>query len=135
MLGLSNEARLVVELWSSADATLELTDAEAETFFDPLGPLPSYFDDRRSFQRFYLRSKGILQRGETRLGVYTLDISRQGIGFLSPWQLLPREQLRLLMPNGTVYEFRVARCKRLREGCYSCGAIFTATPARKAEAE
>jgi hypothetical protein len=131
MLGLSHEARVVVELWAAADATLELSDAEAETFFTPSGPLQTYFDDRRGFQRFYLRSKGILKRGDTTLGVYTKDASRQGIGFLSPWQLLPNERLKLLMPNGTEYEFRIARCQRLRPGCYVCGGVFTATPARR----
>lgn len=131
MLGLSDEVRVVVELWTTTDAKLELTDEEAETFFEPSGPAPSYFDDRRGFHRFYLRSKGILKRGDATLGVYTTDISRQGIGFLSPWQLLPKERLSLLMPNGTEYEFRISRCLRLRTGCYACGGLFTATPARR----
>lgn len=130
MLGLSDEARVVAELWAAADVTLELSDAEAETFFAPSGPLPTYLNDRRGFQRFYLRSKGILKLGDMTLGVYTKDVSRQGIGFLSPWQLLPKERLRLLMPNGIEYEFRISRCQRLRHGCYCCGGVFTATPAR-----
>lgn len=54
MLGLSDEVRVVVELWATADAKLELTDEEAETFFEPSGPAPTYFDDRCGFHRFYL---------------------------------------------------------------------------------
>jgi hypothetical protein len=131
MLDLSDEARLIDDMWTAADVTLQLSDAQEEEFFEPTGPLSRYFDDRRSFHRFYLRSRAILKRGDSTLGVYTVDFSRQGIGFLSPRQLLPKEQVQLLLPNGMDYEFCVARCRRLRPGCYACGGIFTAMPAQR----
>jgi len=74
--------------------------------------------------RFYLRSQAILQRGETYMGVYTADASRQGLCFLSPIQLLPKERCRIRLPKTKDFQVEIVRCRRLDEACYECGAIF-----------
>ena len=68
---------------------------------------------RRAYHRFYLRGRAILQRDETYLGVYTADASRQGICFLSPVQLLPKERCRIRLPNTKDFQIEVVRCRRI----------------------
>jgi hypothetical protein len=129
MLGLSNEKRLMEKLWEAAEATLVLPEPEAKYFFEFKGPMPSgHFDNRRSYHRFYLRDKAILTRNRTTLGVYTTDFSRQGIGFLSPRQLLPRERVQLILTSGVEYFLQVARCRRRSENLFECGGRFVVCP-------
>jgi len=129
MLGLSNEKRLMDKLWRAAETTLELPKLEAKYFFEFRGPMPSgHFDNRRSYHRFYLRDKAILTRNETTLGVLTTDISRQGIGFLAPLQLLPKQRVQLLLTSGAEYYLQVARCRRRSENVFECGGRFVVGP-------
>ncbi len=129
MLGLSNEQRLMEKLWEAADSTLELPEPEAKYFFELRGPMPSgHFDNRRSYHRFYLRGKAILTHNESTLGVCTTDISRQGIGFLSPLQLLPKQRVQLLLTSGVEYYLQVARCRRRSENVFECGGRFVVCP-------
>jgi hypothetical protein len=58
------------------------------------------------------------------LGAFTKDVSRQGIGFLSPVQLLPMEHIGLLLANGTEYALEVSRCRRVDQDCFDCGGRF-----------
>jgi hypothetical protein len=129
MLGVSNEKRLMEKLWEAAEAALQLPEPEATYFFQFKGPMPSgHFDNRRSYHRFYLRDKAILTRGKSTLGVFTTDISRQGIGFLSPVQLMPKERVQLLLTSGVEYHLQVARCRRQNDNCYECGGRFVVLP-------
>ena len=97
---------------------------EMNDFFDQHGSMRARPGCRRAYVRFYLRSKAILQRGETHLGVYTADASRQGLRFLSPIQLLPKERCRIQLPNTKEFQIEIVRCRRLEDTCYDCGAIF-----------
>jgi hypothetical protein len=65
-----------------------------------------------------------LTRKDAVVGGYTKDVSRQGIGFLSPVQLMPLEQIEVHLPNGARYRLEVARCQRIEAFCYDCGAKF-----------
>ena len=124
MLGVSNEQRMMDSLWEAAEVKLELPELTAKFFFEPKGPMPSRFDNRRSYHRFYMRGKAILKRAEATFGIYTLDVSRQGIGFLSPVQLMPKESVELRLPNGAEYQLEIARCRRENENCFECGSKF-----------
>ena len=86
--------------------------------------MPSLNDSKRSYHRFYLRGRAIVKHKDMLLGAYTKDVSRQGIGFLSPVQLMPMEQIGVQLPNGAEYSLEVTRCRRVDEGCFDCGAKF-----------
>jgi len=83
-----------------------------------------YADNRRQYHRYYLRSKALLKRGDTTIGGYTKDISRQGVCLLSPLQLLPKERVKLTLPNGAAYSLQVVRCRRVFDNCFECGTRF-----------
>lgn len=127
MLGVSNENGIEIfdELWRKATIRVKLPMLTAKYFFEPKGAMPNHYSSRRSFHRYYMRSKAVLVCGNTVYGAYTTDVSRQGIGFLSPRQLMPKEKWKLRLPNGAEYELLVARCRRESEHCYACGGKFT----------
>jgi PilZ domain-containing protein len=113
------------EIWPSVSIIVQLPESMSPGFFAKQGPMPVHHDDnKRGFHRHYMRGKAILKRGETTLGTYTKDISRKGIGLLSPVQLMPLERVDLLLPNGTQLHLEVARCRRVEKNCYDCGARF-----------
>ena len=85
--------------------------------------MPLHFDSQRTYHRFYMRSKAVLTRGEERLGSFTKDVSRQGVGFLCPVQLMPLERVRLRLPSAEL-NLEVARCRRIADDCFECGARF-----------
>ena len=124
MLELSHEPGVNADAWDTADAKVDLPETIGADFFAAQGPMPIYRENNRGFHRFFLRGKAVLKRRETRLGTYTKDVSRQGVGFLSPVQLLPKERIHLQLPNGTQFHLEVARCRRVSEGCFECGARF-----------
>ncbi|MGD9636822.1 MAG: PilZ domain-containing protein [Pirellulales bacterium] len=126
MLDIGHEKSIIEELWLAAEARVKLPMLTAKYFFEPKGAMPNHFSNRRSFHRFYLRSKAILTQGDRILGAYTTDVSRQGIGFLSPVQLMPKGKWKLRLPTGAEYELRVTRCRRESENCYACGGRFSA---------
>jgi hypothetical protein len=59
------------------------------------------------------------------MSVASTDVSRQGIGFLSPVQLMPKETWKLRLPTGAEYELRICRCRRESDNCYAFGGKFT----------
>ena len=70
-----------------------------------------------------MRGKAVLKRGESLHGTYTKDVSRQGVGFLSPVPLLPKERVKLRVA-ATELSLEVTRCRRVDPGCFECGARF-----------
>lgn len=78
---------------------------------------------RRRFARTALRSLAILVHDHKLYAVYTRDVSRQGIGFFSPINLFPREKIWLELPGQKVLRLCVARCLRVADACYACGAM------------
>jgi PilZ domain len=120
----AEEKRVVEELWAAAKVRVKLPMLTAKYFFEPKGPMPSHTSSRRSFHRFYMRSKAVLLQDTTIYGAYTTDVSRQGIGFLSPRQLMPKSKWTLKLPGGNEYELIVTRCRRESDNCYACGGRF-----------
>lgn len=124
MLDVSDEKRIVEELWVAAKIRVKLPMLTAKYFFEPKGPMPCHHNSRRSFHRFYMRSKAVLVQDATIYGGYTTDVSRQGIGFLSPRQLMPKSKWTLKLPDGAEYELIVTRCRRENDNCFTCGGRF-----------
>ncbi|HVT26877.1 MAG TPA: PilZ domain-containing protein [Lacipirellulaceae bacterium] len=123
MLDLSHDQSLIHVAWDKVEQKVHLPD-DMKDFFDRFGPIPSRPGCRRAYHRFYLRGKAIVRRQDTYLAVYTADASRQGLCFLSPIQLLPKERCRIRLPNTKEFQIEIVRCRRLGDSCYECGAIF-----------
>jgi hypothetical protein len=123
MLDISDEKNLVAFDWEKVELKPVLPD-DMKDFFDQHGSLRSTPGCRRAYVRFYLRGQAILQRQEQLLGVYTADASRQGLRFLSPVQLLPKERCRIRLPKTKEFQIEIVRCRRMADNCYECGAMF-----------
>jgi hypothetical protein len=123
MLGLSDEQNLIAEAWDKVDNKTCLP-ADLRDFFDQAGPMPARHGCRRAYQRFYIRGKAILNHKEQFIGVYTVDASRQGLCFLAPMQMFPKERCRIRLPKTKEFQIQVVRCRRVDENCYECGAMF-----------
>ncbi|MEX2316456.1 MAG: PilZ domain-containing protein [Pirellulales bacterium] len=123
MLDRGDATSVIDDAWDAVEQKTRLPE-QLEAFLASRGPTPLHFDSRRAFHRFFMRNKAILERRESRFAVYTKDISRQGIGILTPVQLLPKERVQLRLANGTDYSLEIARCRRVDVGCYECGTRF-----------
>jgi hypothetical protein len=123
VLAVDDGQKLIDELWKAASARVEMPEAAQREFFAVRGAEPVFHDNRRSYHRYYMRGKALLRRGEKLLGTYTKDVSRQGVAFLSPVPLLPKERVKLQMPTAEL-GLEVTRCRRIDPACYECGAKF-----------
>src|SRR5213078_1009735 len=123
MLEFDNGQKLMNDLWEATAHKVELPVALRPAYFSVQGPAPMYHDNRRSYHRYFMRGKAVLKRGESIIGTYTKDVSRQGVAFLSPFPLLPKERVRLRVP-ATELNLEVARCRRVDSNCFECGARF-----------
>lgn len=123
MLDISDDQSLMQLAWEKVELKPNLPE-ELKDFFDQHGAMRARPGCRRAYHRFYLRGRAILQRQEAYLGVYTADASRQGLRFLSPVQLLPKERCRIRLPKTKEFQIEIVRCCRMSEGCYECGAMF-----------
>jgi hypothetical protein len=123
MLDIDDDQGMMQLAWEKVELKANLPEA-MEDFYDHHGTVPSRPGCRRAYLRFFLRGKGILQRKDTYLGVLTADASRQGLKFLSPVQLLPKERCRIRLPKTKEFQIEIIRCRRIGEKCYECGAMF-----------
>ncbi len=123
MLDLSDDQSLMQLAWDKLEQKACLPD-ELKNSFDQYGAMPVRPGCRRAYHRFYLRGRAILYRQDTHLGVYTADASRQGMCFLSPLQLLPKERCRIQLPNAKEFQIEIVRCRQIADRCYECGAMF-----------
>jgi hypothetical protein len=123
MLDICDDQSVIELAWEKVDQKACLPD-EMKDFFDQAGPVHSRPGCRRAYHRFYLRGKAILQRQNSYLGVFTADASRQGICFMSPVQLMPKEKCRIRLPKTKEFQIEIVRCRRVADSCYECGAVF-----------
>jgi hypothetical protein len=123
MLEFDNGQKLMHDLWDSTATKVDLPASLRSAYFGAQGPAPLYHDNRRSFHRYYMRGKAVLKRGPSMIGTYTKDVSRQGVAFLSPVPLLPKERVKLRVPTAELL-LEVTRCRRLDPKCFECGAKF-----------
>jgi hypothetical protein len=124
MLGIRDEQPLKICRVGDDYETFELPPAIAEGFYNLKGPMPRCYENRRTFHRFYFRQKAVVIHREMKLGVYTTDVSRHGIGFLCARQLMPRERVQLVLPNAVTYQLDISRCRRSPDGIFECGGRF-----------
>jgi len=120
MLGIDAGAALILRLWEKAPEKTALPP-EFDDYFVKSGPLPARQQEQRAFVRHYLRDRAIMKLDGKVYGVYCRDLSRDGVGLLAPRQLLPLEQVRLLLPRGKAVTATVRRCRRVDEKCYEIG--------------
>lgn len=78
----------------------------------------------RKHCRVSLRSIAIIVDGEQQYGSYAKDVSKSGLGFYSPVNLLPRTIVRLWLPGRAILRLRITRCRRLGERSYECGSVY-----------
>jgi hypothetical protein len=123
MLEIDDGKKLIDDLWDAAPTKAALPEALRKQFHTVHGPTPMFHDNRRVYHRYYMRGKAVLKRNKSLIGAYTKDVSRQGIGFLSPVQLLPKEKVQLRLPTAEL-TLQVARCQRVDQGCFECGAKY-----------
>jgi hypothetical protein len=119
------------ELIQSVDWDIELP-LEWSDYFEQRGEVASYVDDDRNNQRLKIRTHGLLwfdvslpfrPRADTPIGIYTRDFSRQGAGFLSPFEIYPEERVRITLPTFWV-QLHVVRARRITSKCYEIGALL-----------
>ncbi len=111
----------IEQQWEYLESKAELS-IEAAEFFAKSGP--KSFEEQREFERHYLRCKAIMSREGTEHAIYMRDCSRAGMGLISPVQLFPREQIRVLMNSERTFSLEVTRCRRVQAKSYECGTIF-----------
>lgn len=123
MLGVSDQVELTPPEWASlaVRANLPTTDEE---FFGRQGPTPVNPDTRRRFHRMFLRTQAVLKYRGDYLAAYLTDLSRAGVGLVSPVQLLPCETIELWLQDGRHLTVYTARCIRVDTACYNCGGVF-----------
>jgi hypothetical protein len=124
MLEVDYGQKLMSDLWDATPTKLVLTEAAQRDFFAARGPEPVRHDNKRSYHRYYMRGKAVLKRGQSMIGIYTKDVSRQGIAFLSPVSLLPKERVKMRLAAAEL-SLEVTRCRRVDTAHYECGARFT----------
>ena len=122
MLGVGN-AGTITELWDVAESKAALP-CSAEEFFAASGPLLDRDSCRRAHERYHLRCRGIIKKDLQTHAVYLQDVSRMGMGLLSPVQLFPRQRIQLWLENQSSYQLEITRCRRLGPSCYVCGTVF-----------
>ena len=127
MLERGHEQKMIDDLWECATAKVQLPAPMSKDFFARRGAMPLWQENKRAYHRYYMRGKALLKRGNAVLGSYTKDVSRQGVGFLSPVQLMPKERVKLHLPTAEL-SLEVARCRRVDQGCFDCGARFAMEP-------
>lgn len=98
-------------------------------YFDETGECIALAKDERQNRRVKVRSQGVmimerplpsLTRGNDPVGVYSRDFSRRGCGFVAPYQLYPRESVRLILPTFWM-RVEVSRSRRVGPQCYEIG--------------
>jgi hypothetical protein len=123
MLELDNGQNLMNDLWNATPQKIQLSAALKREFFGVNGAGPMFHDNRRVYHRYFMRGKAVLKRGESMVATYTKDVSRQGVAFLSPLPLLPKERVKLRVPAAEL-ALEVTRCRKIEPGCFECGAKF-----------
>ncbi|HVX60856.1 MAG TPA: hypothetical protein VHC19_09645 [Pirellulales bacterium] len=132
MLDRGHESTQLANWLASRPCRVELPEAW-DDYFDRAGPIPSFPGDNRRFPRYYIRGRAAMAiidalpgkpRDESWHGVYTKEISREGLRFLHSEQLFPREKLQIIMPDGQTRIVEVARCRRVQPACYDVKTRF-----------
>jgi hypothetical protein len=113
------------------DWLIELPENQPR-FFQESGPSAGIEGDQRRAPRLIIRARCIMipesplpafPRSSEPQGVYTSDISRYGLAIITPVQLFPEEQIRIILPTFWM-QLVVARNRRLGDHCFQIGATL-----------
>ena len=124
MLDMCHAGQMTDSLWRAVVHRAALPCSEQD-YWSRTGPMQVRTDSRRRYHRFFLRGKGIAYTNHGELAIYVKDLSRMGIGFYSPLQMFPCDEIRLQMPDNRMLAVRITRCIRLDNNCFDCGSVFT----------
>lgn len=125
----ASRSELIDTAWRTLGSKAALPNNAAE-FFDRHGPMPTMENSQRRFQRYFARTKGLLRIDGVTHGVYVRDLSRNGIGFVSPVQLFPRQRVEMELVGNRHVVLENVRCRRLAARSYECGAMFVVDSGR-----
>jgi PilZ domain len=95
----------------------------SKDYLEVTGPAPAHPNERRRFVRFRCRGRAILEKDAQSMAAYTADISRSGMGIISPVQLFPHERVQVTTVRQKL-PMIVIWCLRLGKDCYQCGCRF-----------
>jgi len=116
------------EVVRSTTWSIELPEYWSE-FFEQTGIVAGKSVERREKQRRIVRTCGLLYidaplpaipREPGPIGVYTRDFSNDACGIVSPIELYPDEEVRLVLPTFWL-QLRVVRTHRKTSTCYEVG--------------
>lgn len=127
MLDLGDEPALNVPEWSAVASRAELpaTLRGEATRYASDGVMA---DCQRRYIRKFCFKSAVARVGDDFHACYAKDLSRMGLGFFSPVNLLPKKVIRLWLSNGQLLKLRVVRCRRLGDKCYEIGTVFHIEP-------
>jgi hypothetical protein len=123
MLDREPHQEAVVDWAPAIQCDVQLPEAWKD-YFQKVGPLPTSLSDHRRAARFQFRRGLVLAWRGGACVVYGKDVSRVGVAFLHSDQLFPGEACSLWVSRQKRLELVVARCRRVNERCYECGANF-----------
>jgi hypothetical protein len=129
MLDIGPEAALTEDDWASLPSRAELPCSWAQ-YAAGQGGTHNKPNSRRQYARIGLRRMAILWVDGEPHAAYTTDVSKIGVGFYSPVNIMPNTVVRLWISGQSVFPVRVRRCRRLQERCFDCGAVFVVAGAR-----
>jgi hypothetical protein len=130
MLGLGYEATLTEQDWHALSSRAQLPESLRD-YFEKNDAQRVMVDCQRRYTRQILHNRAIMLVGNVRHACYTKDISRMGIGFYAPMNLLPKTILQFWLPYGRIMQLRVTRCRRLDALCYEIGTVFHCESSQK----
>jgi hypothetical protein len=123
MLDLSFSTELITRVWNSLPEKSQL-HCDDEEFFSQSGAATTLFDTRRQYYRIHARGQAILIHGDRLYGIYTIDVSPNGVGLICPVQLFTRERVELRSDKIDKIPLEVCRCRRPGPQSYECGTVF-----------
>jgi hypothetical protein len=112
------------EQWQATQSQVQIPDSMRKCFFEKCGNLPLSQINHRQYNRYYLRVKAIVDYCDYKIGCYTMDLSRQGIGLLSPTSLEKSERVQLHLPQRAGFLLEITRCCQIEDRCFDCGGRF-----------
>lgn len=130
MLDLSHETALSEHLWQTLESRTNLPESLQDLLQRNGGDVVTA-DCQRRYVRTPLRRIAIAVVGDARHACFAKDLSRMGIGFYAPVNLLPKQLLHLWLPGGKTVALSVTRCRRISAACYEIGTIFGSEFAKK----
>ncbi|QDV68306.1 hypothetical protein Poly24_20150 [Rosistilla carotiformis] len=126
-----NYKQALAKLIENAVWDIELTEGH-EAFFGDNGAMSPCAFETRASPRMRARGRGILffeetlhafPRSPAPLGIYTMDFSKMGIGFVASRQFFPEEIVRIVLPTFWA-RLRITRCQRNNPQRYDSGGVL-----------